>query len=193
MFLTILSSGCPGSPGCQLGSSSWRPPSPLGERQDPLHSEPQDRVRGRRPRGCQPQPQPGSLVAMSYGGRNVTVGNPMPWAWPWGRGRGCVCSGSEGRRVEKEHQRPCSLALPGIQGRAEEGSPPSPGCASPLPQLTPLASLPLSSWVGLQHVAALPVLAPFFVPFLQGDFVNGTSQGPTSVFSPHRWPHPGVQ
>lgn len=25
-----------------------------------------------------------SLLAMSYGGRNVTVGNPMPWAWPWG-------------------------------------------------------------------------------------------------------------
>lgn len=25
---------------------------------------------------------------MSYGGRNVTVGNPMPWAWP---GEECQC------------------------------------------------------------------------------------------------------
>lgn len=77
-----------------------------------------------------PKPQPQSLIAMSYGGRNVTVGNPMPWAWPGAEEEGACAMGVKVAEWKRSISRLCSLALPGLQGSAEEASPPSPGCPS---------------------------------------------------------------
>lgn len=100
---------------------------------------------------------------MSYGGRNVAVGNPMPWAWP-GAEEDCACAvGVQGGGWKQ----------PGsAQGSREPGA--TPLLAVPPPPQSPSAKPFPGAGVGLQ-------LLLLSLPSLQGAVLNGTSRGPTWV------------
>lgn len=102
---------------------------------------------------------------MSYGGRNVAVGNPMPGAW-WGWGRASAGSGGEGwvdrKRGVSCH---CSLALPVQDSEREQKQGSLPLLACPAPALPLWLRLPLSSGGAvIQHTAAPVMPTRFSVP-----------------------------
>lgn len=182
-FLTLLSPGTSqGSRGRQLEGSpaSWRRQS-LGEL--PPTASPKtgvvatDRVAASASRGH---------IGMSYGGRNVTVGNPMP-------GPGLEeCSVWVGVKVGAGGEQTVSRPLqPGCSGVPSSESTRKPALllpTLPCPGLAPVAksSLILGRGSGLQHAAVPSVQHPSFFLLLLETFLN---RGPLSIpFRPTNGP-----